>query len=161
MKLLKADYQSPGKKGSRSFEDLDCYQMALDVMVNMHQIADALPGIEKYDLASQMRRASKSVSANLAEGYGRFHYLDTLRFYSIARGSLTESINHLITAKTLGYIEQDFFEQLYDLARNTERALNGLMNYVRKQRQGSQQYGDTVIKEKPEYYNFDEEPKLE
>lgn len=72
-------------------------------MIECHRVADALPSKERYDLASQVRRSSKSVMADIAEGYGRCHYLDSLRFYYIARGSLEETINHIITAHDLAY----------------------------------------------------------
>jgi N-acetylornithine carbamoyltransferase len=75
---------------------------------------------EKYDMAVQIRRSSKSVTANLAEGYGRFHYLDSLYKYSIARGELNETLSHVINAKVLDYIEQPLFESLYALIRETE-----------------------------------------
>ena len=82
----KALYVSPGEKGKRGFEDLDCFQLALEVMAKVHEFSKSLPAEEKYDLFSQIRRSSKSVTANVAEGYGRYHYLDSLRCYSIARG---------------------------------------------------------------------------
>ena len=157
MKLLKAEYSSPGEKGKRGFEDLDCYKLALDVMVNAHQVADVLPPIEKFDLIQQIRRASKSVPANIAEGYGRFHFLDTLRFYSIARGSLNETLSHFITAKLLVYIEQEYFKLVYDLSRRAEKTLNGMMNFVRRQRSGKDLYGDRKVKEDPSSYNSDHE----
>lgn len=157
MKLIRAEYSSPGEKGKRGFEDLDCYELALDVMANAHKVADVLPSKEKYDLSQQIRRASKSISANIAEGYGRFHYLDTLRFYSIARGSLNETLSHFITAKSLGYIEQDYFESVYDLTRQAEKTLNGLMNYVRRQRTGNKLYGDRTVREEPLIYEADQE----
>ncbi|MFN8494314.1 MAG: four helix bundle protein [Caldilineaceae bacterium] len=140
--LKKAVYTSPGTSGARGFEDLECYQLALEVMVNAHEFARKLPSEEKYDLVSQVRRSSKSVSANIAEGYGRYHYLDSLKFYSIARGSLNETLAHFITARTLNYIDQEYFTALYNLTRRAEKALNGYMNYVRKQRIG-QEFVDT------------------
>lgn len=159
MKLIRATYPMKGEEGKRGFEDLKCYCLALDVMVNAHQLAKSLPANEKYDLVSQMRRSSKSVSANIAEGYGRYHYLDTLRFYSIARGSLNETLSHFITAQTLGYIEEDYFEQVHQLTREAEKTLNGLMNYVRKQKNGIEQYGDRVIRESKNepYLEYEEE----
>jgi four helix bundle protein len=147
MKLLKAEYSSSGDVGKKGFEDLDCYKLALDVMVNAHKIAKTFPAEEKYDLVQQLRRASKSVPANIAEGYGRYHYLDTLRFYSIARGSLNETLNHFITAQLLGYIDKKSLDKLSELVRDVERTLNGLMNYVQRQRKGSDLYGDKRIKE--------------
>ncbi|HEX2995249.1 MAG TPA: four helix bundle protein, partial [Anaerolineales bacterium] len=82
-----------------------------------------------------------------AEGYGRYHYLDSLHYYSIARGELNETLSHLINAKVLSYIEQLEFEELYKLIRQTEQALNGFMAYVRRLRAGSQEYGDKKIHE--------------
>ena len=61
----------------------------------------------KYNLADQIRRASLSVLLNIAEGYGRFHYLDRLRFFYIARGSLTEVLSAFIAASSLGYVDDE------------------------------------------------------
>lgn len=158
---MKAKYSSSGEAGKKGFEDLDCYKLALDVIVNAHQVANALPSHEKYDLVQQLRRASKSVSANIAEGYGRFHYLDTLRFYSIARGSLNETLNHFITAQLLGYIGQIYLGKLSDLVRQAEKTLNGLMNYVRRQRKGNELYGERMVKDESVTYEYDENSEHE
>lgn len=157
MELLRAEYSSSGETGKKGFEDLNCYRLALDVLMNAHQVADALPVEEKYDLAQQLRRASKSISANIAEGYGRYHFLDTLRFYSIARGSLNETLSHFINARLLGYIDQGYLEKLSELVREAERALNGLMNYVRRQKRGGDLYGDRMVKEKSSFDDSYEE----
>ena len=114
-------------------------------MIECHKVADALLARERYDLAPQMRRSSKSVMTNIAEGYGRYHYLDSLRFYYIARGSLNETINHIITAHDLRYVDNTRFQELYELGRETERTLNGYINYVRRQKTGSETYGDKYI----------------
>ena len=80
----KALYKSPGEKGKRGFEDLECYQLALEVMAKIHAFSKTLPPDEKFDLYVQIRRASKGVTGNIGEGYGRYHYLDSLHYYSIA-----------------------------------------------------------------------------
>jgi four helix bundle protein len=134
-----------GEAAGRGFEDLKAWQLARRLMIECHQVADALPAKERYDLASQMRSSSKSVMSNIAEGYGRYHYLDSLRFYYIARGSLDETINHIITAHDLRYITEARFQELYELGREAERALNGYINYVRRQKAGSETYGDKYI----------------
>jgi four helix bundle protein len=152
MELKRAAYQSPGVVGTRGFEDLECYQLALEVMVNAHQVASILPPAEKYDLVDQIRRSSKSSPANIAEGYGRYHYLDSLRFYAIARGSLNETLAHFINAHILDYLDQTSFEALYNLTRRAEKALNGYMNYVRKQRQGHELFGDRTLQEDSSHY---------
>jgi four helix bundle protein len=140
-------YQSPGQPGRRGFEDLECYKLALHVIVGVYQIIKTLPPEEKFDLIAQIRRSSKSVTANIAEGYGRYHYLDSLYKYSIARGELNETLSHVINAKILGYIDQAVFESLYTLIRETEQTLNGYMAYVQRQRAGSKEYGDKAIRE--------------
>ena len=140
-------YVSPGEKGKRGFEDLDCYKLALEVMAKIHSFSKTLPPEEKFDLYTQIRRSSKSVTGNIGEAYGRYHYLDSLRFYSIARGELNETLAHLINAKVLGYLEQAGFEELYILIRQAEQSLNGFMSYIRRQRAGSQEYGDKSVQE--------------
>jgi four helix bundle protein len=147
MEVKRATYRSPGVPGKRGFEDLECYKLALDVVVNAHEFASSLPSEERYDLAAQIRRSSKSVTDNIAEGYGRYHYLDSLKFYSIARGELSETLAHFINARSLNYMEQDYFEQLYRMSRQAEKALNGFMSYVRQKRAGHKEFGDRVIRE--------------
>ncbi len=160
MVLKKAIYSSPGVPGARGFEDLECYQLALDVMVNAHEFAKKLPLEEKYDLVAQIRRSAKSTPANIAEGYGRYHYLDSLRFYSIARGSLNETLAHFINGRSLSYIDQETFELLYQLTRRGEKALNGYMNYVRKQRAGQDLSDGNNLREESIGYLIEDNSKI-
>jgi four helix bundle protein len=148
-------YTSPGESGKRGFEDLDCFKLALEVMVVVHEMVKTLPTEERYELISQVRRSSKSVTANLAEGYGRYHYLDSLHYYAKARGELNETLAHLINARTLSYINQSTFDSIYQLIRETEKAINGSMTYVRRQRAGNQEFGDKVIREEPVKYELE------
>ena len=78
-------YESPGEKGKRGFEDWECYQLALEVMAKIHAFSKTLPPDERFDLYAQIHRAAKGVTGNIAEAYGRYHYLDSLHYYSIAR----------------------------------------------------------------------------
>jgi len=139
------------------FQNLKCWQLAQRLMIEVHKVAAQLPPIERYDLASQMRRSSKSVMANIAEGYGRYHYLDKLRFFYIARGSLDETINHIITCLDLQYISEARFNELHDLAQEAHRTLNGYISYVRKQQQGVKEFGKTVLREESIVYVVNEE----
>ncbi|MFN8403399.1 MAG: four helix bundle protein [Anaerolineales bacterium] len=147
-------YQSPGEKGKRGFEDLECYQLALEVMAKVHAFSKTLPPDEKFDLYAQIRRSAKGVTGNIGEAYGRYHYLDSLRFYSTARGELNETLARLIDARVLSYIQQPEFEELYKLIRQAEQTLNGYMNYVRRQRAGSQEFGDKAIREDQADYDL-------
>ena len=116
-------------------------------MAKVHAFSKTLPSDEKFDLYAQIRRASKNVTGNIAEAYGRYHYLDSLHYYSIARGELNETLSRLIEARVLEYITQSDFESLYKLIRQTEQTLNGYMSYIRRQKVGSQEYGDKKIHE--------------
>jgi four helix bundle protein len=136
-----------GEVANKGFEDLKAWQLARRLMIECHKLATTLPAIERFDLAPQIRRSSKSVMANIAEGYGRYHYLDCLRFYYIARGSLTETISHIITARDLSYMDDPCYLGLYDLGREAERALNGYIAYVWKQQQGQTHYGTRLVAE--------------
>ena len=147
MNAKKTLYESPGEQGKRGFEDLECYQLAPDVMVKIHAFSKTLPPEEKYDMYAQIRRSSKGVTANIAEAYGRYHYMDSLHYYSIARGELNETLAHLISARVLEYIDQSDFDSIYRLIRQTEQGLNGFMAYVRRQRAGSQDYGNKRIRD--------------
>jgi len=151
MELRKATYSSLGESGKRGFEDLDCFKLALDVVINAHEFAQSLPAEEKYDMAPQIRRSAKS-TANIAEGYGRYHYLDSLKFYSNARGSLNETLGHLINAKVLRYCDQAYFDKFYALIREAERTLNGYMAFVRKQRAGQDLYTSPAAREESVKY---------
>ncbi len=137
-----------GEVAEKGFEDLKAWQLARQLMIECHKLAESLPPCERYDLAAQIRRSSKSVMANIAEGYGRYHYLDSLRFYYIARGSLNETINHVITAYDLGYISEIRFQELYDLGRETERTLNGYIGYVCRLKTGRELFGDRYVPER-------------
>jgi len=78
----------------KSFEDLECWKAARELRILVSQnILSKFPSDEKYALTSQLKRSSRSVSDNIAEGFGRYHYQENIQFCRIARGSLTESLN--------------------------------------------------------------------
>jgi four helix bundle protein len=149
-------YQSLGTKGKRGFEDLDCYQLALEVMAKIHEFSNILPQGEKYDLYIQIRRSSKSVTGNIGEAYGRYHYLESLRYYSIARAELNETLAHLINARVLNYISQPDFDSLCSLIRQAEQALNGFLAFVRRQKASASEFGGHPLREEQAAYNVEE-----
>ena len=71
------------------------YQVAREFRKAMYRVAKQLPEIEKFGLASQIRRAAVSLTNNIAEGHGRFHYLDQIKFMLQSRGSLEELMDDL------------------------------------------------------------------
>ena len=99
------------EKEMRGFEDLECYQLAMKVFHEGYRIASHLPPEEKYNLADQLRRAATSAVLNIAEGYGRYHYLDSLRFYYIARGSIMETLSAFIVCDDQQYTKREIAQQ--------------------------------------------------
>jgi four helix bundle protein len=142
------------EKEMRGFEDLECYQLSMKVFREAYRVASLLPIEEKYNLADQLRRAGTSSLLNIAEGYGRYHYLDCLRFYYIARGSITEVLSALIACNELKYTANQVEEQR-ELCHSALRSLNGYIRYVRTQQQGKQEYGERAVKEEiPSYDTY-------
>jgi four helix bundle protein len=131
----------------KGFETLDCYQLALQAYREAYAVAGKLPTIERYNLADQLRRAATSATLNIAEGYGRYHYLDKIRFYYIARGSLTEIQAAFINCQAAGYTVEEDLNRQRDLCHYALQALNGLIRYTHRQRQGQQEYGDRALRE--------------
>ncbi len=145
------------EKEMRGFEDLDCYKLALQVFREAYRVAGFLPPEEKYNLGDQLRRAATSILLNIAEGYGRYHYLDSLRFYYIARGSLMETLSALIACDDRKYTQNELKRQR-ELCHSALRSLNGYIRYVRTQQQGKQEYGERAIKEDVPIYNINDLP---
>jgi len=127
-------------------------------MTTVHKhVVPQLPPEEKWDLSKQIRTSSKSVMANIAEGYGRYYYQDSVRFCYIARGSLDETINHLITAPDLEYIPRDLYINLRAQADETRRLLNGYINYLKRCKQGENEPGSHIaIHEVQDAYDIED-----
>ena len=120
------------EKELRGFEDLECYQLGRQVLHEAYRIAASLPPEEKYNLNDQLRRAGVSIVLNIAEGYGRYHFLDCIRFYYIARGSIMEVLSGLIACDDLHYTKDENSRQR-ELCHSALRALNGYIRYVHGQ----------------------------
>ena len=87
------------QSNNRTSENLDVWKVCRDLRMQIATIARTFPKEEQYRLRDQLIRASRSVTANLAEGYGRFHYAENIQFAKQARGSLYEIIDHLTVAQ--------------------------------------------------------------
>ncbi len=114
-----------------SFTDLDVYKECRQLRKSIAELTKAnFPPEEKYKLTDQITRSSRSITACIAEGYGRFYYKENVQFCRTARGSLLETLEHLITAFDENYISS---ETLKDFKTNTcGRLLNGYINYLKK-----------------------------
>ena len=97
----------------KSLETLEVWKNAKEFALRVYrEVLPLLPAEEKWNLNQQLRRSSSSVPANIAEGYGRFYYQETIRFCYITRGSLEETLSHLVLCFELKYIPKELFEAL-------------------------------------------------
>ncbi len=130
----------------KGFESLEFYQDSLKLLKATYRLANDLPDRERYNLSDQMRRASCSILLNIAEGYGRYHYLERLRFLYIARGSLAETLSAFIIAESLGYCTTEQLNWVRSLKEKIEKNLNGYCRFIKSQQQGKNEYGNKYIK---------------
>lgn len=114
----------------QSFEDLEVWKKARELKNDIAFLAKTFPAEEKYRLTDQLIRSSRSVNVQIAEGHGRKTWPDRLRFCVIARGSLTETLNHLIDACDEGIISDDLLQKLRIKINEVERLLNGYISYL-------------------------------
>jgi four helix bundle protein len=94
----------------KSFKEMPIWKKAMDIAVEIFKQTDSLPRKEDYGFTSQIRKSALSISANIAEAFGRNHILEKINFYYIARGSLTETQSHLDYGERVGYINEKSFE---------------------------------------------------
>jgi four helix bundle protein len=135
------------KQPAKGIDDLNFYQLALKLLQAAYKMAAELPDYEKYNLAGQVRRAALSAVLNMAEGYGRYHYLDKLRFFYIARGSLSEVRSAFTSARAVGYISSDQLQWAYDTEAEARKSLNGYIGYLRRKQQGREEFGSKLVGE--------------
>jgi four helix bundle protein len=120
------------EKSFQTFEDLSVYQAARRFRKAIYAAARALPELEKYGLASQMRRAAVSLTNNIAEGHGRYHYPDQIRFMLQSRGSLEELVDDLNVCIDERYLSSENVADLKQQAQSVLALLNGYLRYLRK-----------------------------
>ena len=114
----------------RTFQDLEVWQVGREVRVRLYIVANRLPDSERYNLASQIRRAAVSLTANVAEGYGRFHFKENIQYCRIARGSAYELMDHLITCQDERYLAKEEVEALHRELLTFVRLLNGYIRSI-------------------------------
>lgn len=116
----------------RSFEDLECWKVGTELRRFVSQLVKTFPKDEQFDLTSQMKRASRSVTHNIAEGYGRFHYQENIQFCRQARGSLYELIDQFIVAFDEKYITNEELIKGKEQINKSLALLNGYIKYLMK-----------------------------
>jgi len=117
-----------------SFEEIKAWQKAYDVTLSVYKATSTGNFSKDFGLRDQIRRASVSVMANIAEGHGRRTNFEFANFLNLARGSAAEAQSHLHIAKGLRYIEQPVFEKLYGSLTEISRMTLALSKYLREER---------------------------
>lgn len=116
------------KNPVKDFTDLDVWKLARELRKKVYGLTKEFPSDERHVLTAQMRRAALSVTANIAEGYGRFSYRENAQYCRQARGSAHELRDHLTTALDAAYISEKEWRELDALAQRVIQVLNG---YIR------------------------------
>lgn len=111
----------------RSYRDLLVWQKAMDLAESAYRLTQQLPRTELYGLSSQIQRSACSVAANIAEGHGRHHTGDFLRFLAMANGSLMELETHLLLAERLSMLKSQETSLVLNLTMEIGKMLAGLI----------------------------------
>ena len=141
-----------------NLDKLEVWVKAKDFALAIYrEVIPHLPSDEKWNLTSQIKRAAQSIPANIAEGDGRYHYLDNVRFCYIARGPLTEVQSHVALAYGLGYLPKEIFSRMAIQAESIGRQLNNYIAYLKRFKQGEKEFpAGYTLREETETYVFDD-----
>lgn len=121
----------PAEPTKSTFETLEVWKKSRLLRNEIAALAKIFPTEEKFGLKSQMIRASRSVTANIAEGHGRFHYQENIQFCRQARGSLYELVDHFTVALDEKYITESVFFEFKEKIFEIIKILNGYIKYLR------------------------------
>ena len=116
----------------QNFEQLEVWIMSRQLKNDIFKLVASFPSQEKFRLCDQLIRSSRSINAQIAEGHGTTTYPDRLRFCAQARGSLSETLNHLIDALDCNYIDEQKLNQFRIQISEVEKLLNGYINYLER-----------------------------
>ncbi len=117
-----------------SFTELETWKQARKIRMIVANMVKSFPLEEKFRLTDQLIRCSRSIGNNIAEGHGRFHYQDNIRFCIIARGSLSETLDHIIVAKDENIISEDIFNSFQPEYELCLKLLNGYIYFIKKKK---------------------------
>jgi four helix bundle protein len=141
-------------------EKLNVWRKAKEFAVLIyHDVIPLLPKTEQWAMSQQIRRSAISIPANIAEGWGRYYFQETIRFCYIARGSLEETISFVILARELNYLPNDRFNKISVAGDELGRLINGYIAYLKKARTGIDEPGNQSIHESPSDYLLDLDPE--
>src|SRR5687768_14443870 len=116
----------------KSFKELDCWKLSRELRIDVSRIVKSFPEEEKKRLTDQMLRCSRSVTNNIAEGFGKFYLKDNIRYCRNSKGSLNELIDHFSVSYDEGLISESLLKDKEEQIDRCLQVLNGYMNYLQK-----------------------------
>lgn len=116
------------------FEELMTWKEARNFRLLCSEFIKLFPPDEKYKLTDQLIRSSRGIEAQIAEGYGRYHFQETIQYCRQARGSLMESLNHLIIANDCNYISTAQLEEARTKYDSVLKLINGYISYLKNKK---------------------------
>lgn len=122
----------------QNYKELVVWQQAVALTTELYKLTARFPDTERYGLTSQIRRATTSIAANIAEGWGRGSRGEYIQFLTVARGSLMELETHLIVACNLHFLKPEEFGSVAKPVKDIEKMLNRLIAVLRKNRSTGQ-----------------------
>ncbi len=126
----------------KSLQRLEAWSRSKDFAVRIYrEVLPLLPADERWNLNQQLRRSATSIPANIAEGFGRFYYQDNVRFCYNARGSLEETLSHLVMAHEMNFIQGPLFDSLEQDGEKLAQLISGYIAYLKRSRQGESEPG--------------------
>jgi four helix bundle protein len=141
------------EKKFRTFMDLDIWKAARELRKKFYEIARRLPVEEKFGLVSQMRRAAVSVTNNIAEGHGRYHYQENIQFLRHSRGSLEELLDDLTVCSDEQYLEVTEIKGVEMEIGRVRALLNAYIRYLKERKESA----PGTVRETPAEYTTDAE----
>lgn len=118
-----------------NFYDLEIWKNCRKYRNEIRKIIKSFPTEEKYQLVDQLWRSSRSTTANIAEGFGRYHFQENIQFCRQARGSLSETLDQLICAYDEEYISKETLNNLKEQYELCLKILNGYISFLQKQKE--------------------------
>jgi four helix bundle protein len=116
----------------KKFEEIQAWQKARQATTKVYELTNKGSFAKDFGLREQIRRASVSIMANIAEGHGRRTNTEFANFLNISRGSVAEVQSHLYVALDLEYIEQQVFDEIYEILIEVSRMTLALAKYLRE-----------------------------
>lgn len=120
----------------KSFTDLEIWKLATELTVLVYKLTKEFPRVEQHGLINQIRRSSSSVGANIAEGFGRYHYKEFIKFLYNSRGSLQETKHWMILSQQLGYVTTSIADEIVEMIDKINVKINNSINATEKQIRG-------------------------